>query len=369
MAEGKKTPAPKHGQEARKRTRQRGSQNQAPQSKPWTLKVLSGKTVWDWLQLLSALAIPVVLAGAGLYFEAQLDARQRQIEDQRAEAETELAEQRTQNEAMQAYLDQMSDLIIAHDLLRCDVKEDQCYEVRTLAEARTETVIQRLDSDLNQHLINFLWGADLLGVHDIGEDREASDAKLALLRNAPLSGVDLASSNLLDVNLSYSDLSGADLREASLYNATLDGASLINADLSNAYMVSASLGDADLSKADLSGADLRDAFVSSHLRGADLRDADLRGVDLSSSDLRDADLRGADLRDTKMMDAQTMAAGEEDPRWPEEPWGGADLRDADLSGAYKATMDGSKQPITSADLEQQTKLLEGATMPNGSKHP
>jgi hypothetical protein len=34
------------------------------------------KTFWDWLQLLSALAIPVVLAAAGLWFTAQQDQRQ-----------------------------------------------------------------------------------------------------------------------------------------------------------------------------------------------------------------------------------------------------------------------------------------------------
>ena len=30
--------------------------------KPWTLREFGGQTVWDWLHLLSALAIPVVLA-------------------------------------------------------------------------------------------------------------------------------------------------------------------------------------------------------------------------------------------------------------------------------------------------------------------
>src|SRR5215217_2402024 len=43
------------------------------------------KTLWDWLQLLSALAIPVVLAAAGLWFTAQQDARQQKLEDQRAQ--------------------------------------------------------------------------------------------------------------------------------------------------------------------------------------------------------------------------------------------------------------------------------------------
>src|SRR5215208_6121235 len=50
-----------------------------------------GKTAWDLLQLL---IVPLALAVIGLWFAAQQDARQTQIENQRAEAEQQLAEQR-----------------------------------------------------------------------------------------------------------------------------------------------------------------------------------------------------------------------------------------------------------------------------------
>ena len=53
-----------------------------------------GKTVWDLLQLL---IVPLALAVIGLWFAAQQDARQQQIETQRAEAERKLAAQRAQN--------------------------------------------------------------------------------------------------------------------------------------------------------------------------------------------------------------------------------------------------------------------------------
>jgi hypothetical protein len=87
------------------------------------------KTFWDWLQLLSALAIPVVLAAAGLWFTAQQDARQQKIEgrradqaqrieNQRAQSEQEIEEQRTQDAALQAYLDEMSSLVIGKNSLR-----------------------------------------------------------------------------------------------------------------------------------------------------------------------------------------------------------------------------------------------------------
>src|SRR5215203_3849812 len=89
-----------------------------------------GKTVWNWLEVL---IVPLVLVVIGFLFTMQQDARQQQIEDQRAqqaqklenqraEAERELAEQSAQDEALQAYLDQMSSLLLEKDLR--DSKKD-----------------------------------------------------------------------------------------------------------------------------------------------------------------------------------------------------------------------------------------------------
>jgi hypothetical protein len=100
-------------------------------SRSWT--GFKEKKLWDWLDLLSALAIPLVLAAAGFMFTTQQDARQQQIENQRAEAERELAVQRAQDEALQAYFDQMNTLLLERNLRESE--EDS--EVRTLARART----------------------------------------------------------------------------------------------------------------------------------------------------------------------------------------------------------------------------------------
>lgn len=108
-----------------------------------------GMTVRDWLQLL---VVPLALVIIGFLFTAQQDRRQQQIEtqraqqaqkieDKRAEAERELAVQSAQDEALQAYLDQMSTLLLEKDLRNSD--DDS--EVRTLARARTVTVLRRLD--------------------------------------------------------------------------------------------------------------------------------------------------------------------------------------------------------------------------------
>src|SRR5215204_5833137 len=74
------------------------------------------------------------------------------LENQRAEAERALAEQRAQDEALQAYLNQMSQLMLERKLLEAE----QGDPVYTLAQARTSTVILRLDAEHNASVIRFL---------------------------------------------------------------------------------------------------------------------------------------------------------------------------------------------------------------------
>ena len=121
--------------------RKKRSFKQEPASKdnPWWMRLwgwteFGKKSGWDWLQLL---IVPVALTVIGLWFAMRQDARQQRIEDQRANAERELAQQRAQDEALQAYLDQMGNLLLEKDLRASE--EDS--EVRTLSRARTLTVL------------------------------------------------------------------------------------------------------------------------------------------------------------------------------------------------------------------------------------
>jgi uncharacterized protein YjbI with pentapeptide repeats len=111
---------------------------------------------------------------------------------------------------------------------------------------------------------------------------------------------------------------------------------------------------------DLLGADLRTANLSrANLGGSDLRGADLSRANLGGADLRGADLRGANLREANL-------------HW-------ADLISANLSRAYVGRTDLSLADLRGADLRnvkeltvgqlEQAYTLEGATMPDGSKHP
>jgi uncharacterized protein YjbI with pentapeptide repeats len=280
----------------------------------------SGKKVWDWLALL---IVPFVLVGFGLWFTAQQDQRQQQIENQRAEAERELAEQRAQDEALQAYLDQMSQLILERKLLEVeqgDPVHEQGDPVHTLAQARTSTAILRLDAEHNESVTHFLINSGLA---------VRSKASARLLRGS---------------TLSHATLSGAHLPNADLGDADLSGA-----DLSNALLVNSNLIVADLSGADLSNALLDNADLVAHLPNADLSGAKLIGADLSEANLSGADLSRAVLINANLSDAVLLNAD----------LSNAVLDNANLSGA---------EGITNEELEQQARSLEDATMPNGQKY-
>jgi hypothetical protein len=60
-------------------------------------------------------------------------------------------EQRAQDEALQSYLNQMSQLMLDRKLL----ETEQGDPVHTLAQARTSTVILRLDAEHNESVTRF----------------------------------------------------------------------------------------------------------------------------------------------------------------------------------------------------------------------
>jgi uncharacterized protein YjbI with pentapeptide repeats len=286
-----------------------------------------GMTVRNWLELL---IVPLVLVGIGLLFEMQqanrqqaMEEQQQALEERRAKAERELAEQRAQDEALQAYLDQMSQLILDRKLLEVEQGvpvHEPGDPVHTLAQARTSTAILGSDSEHNESVTHFLINSGL---------SVRTKDSVRLLRGSTLSHATLSGAHLPNADLGDADLIGADLSNALLLNANLIGADLSGADLSNALLDNADLvahlPHADLSGADLIGADLSEA----NLFSADLSDANLIGADLSRSVLDNANLSNAVLDNANL--------------------GGAD-------------------GITNEELEQQAVSLEGADMPNGQKY-
>jgi uncharacterized protein YjbI with pentapeptide repeats len=249
-----------------------------------------GMTVRDWLPIVGALLIPVVIA-AGTW---GITWQQAKIEDRRAQAERELAEQRAQDEALQAYFDQMSSLLLEKDLRNSEEGD----EVRTLAKARTVTILRRLDSSRNSDVLQFLREARL-----VPTNRYDFPEHIIALNASNLSHADLAGVNLDSFDLQGTDLSGADLTDAYLAwsflrNARLKGANMQGADLH---------GDTNLSQADLRNADLSGAI----LRGATLTNADLRGANLTNAE----GLSEEQLAEVKSLEGATMPNGQKYEDW------------------------------------------------------
>jgi uncharacterized protein YjbI with pentapeptide repeats len=286
--------------------------------KPENREVRPEKTVWDWMQLL---IVPVVLAIVTIVFTLYQEGRLSRIEQQRAQAALQVAEERARAAELQDYLDQMGSLLLNKDRpLRQSKKGD---EVRSIARARTLTILERMNPSRKRQVIQFLYEADLIrGV-------EGSQPIMSLRE------VNLRRASLWGANLSEADLSGAHLEKADLTRAHLSGANLSDADLGSADLLKTDLRGANLSGAFLWRTSLIETYLSrADLSGAGLWEADLNGAHLSSANLTNADLSGAYL-------------------------GGAGLSDANLTDAQGAT---GKQL-------KQAKTLEGATMPDGSKHP
>jgi len=92
----------------------------------WKWTGLPKRTLWDWLQLL---IIPAVLAG-GLWFNQQ----------QRTQ-ELQTADKRVQDDALQAYLDHMSDMLTPKKVQPSLADERPPKSLRSVARARTITVL------------------------------------------------------------------------------------------------------------------------------------------------------------------------------------------------------------------------------------
>jgi hypothetical protein len=195
-----------------------------------------GITLWDWIKVL---AVPITVGGAVPLLNKLQKDRELDIENQRKGREQAIQEQYTQDTALQAYLDQMSQLMLLDEAdeakpkpLRKSVRND---EVLILARARTLTALRRLGSGHKRSVLDFLYEAELinaaapiiwLGSPDLqysAADLSGADLRGAFLRGAFLGGI------ITGANLSEADLHGADLSNANLSNATLRYADLSGA--------------------------------------------------------------------------------------------------------------------------------------------
>ena len=200
-------------------------------------------TFWH---VVGAVVIPVsgglLIAWVGSLFNRNQREREEAVENKQA-----------QDSALQAYLDQMSDLLVNQHLRSLPPGSD----IHRLAEARTSEVLLGLDGDRKRRPLKLVYG---LGLIKKGAQTGETDGTLLDLQNLSLDHADLT-----ELTLRKASLRSADLRGADLQGADLSGSDLSYADLRGANLTNADLSYADLSEANLLPYDEEDpATLSLH---------------------------------------------------------------------------------------------------------
>jgi uncharacterized protein YjbI with pentapeptide repeats len=242
----------------KKTTEKLAGENGKIQKTSFTEEIHSGKTLWDVVQLLSSLAVPFLL----LYLGNQIQKKDKDI------AATNIRE-----EALQKFLDRVSDLLTTNRVQNGDTISEL---TKDLLQTRTLTLLRSLGEDGQRKgsVIQFLVELDLISELEPTLELSNVDLTYADLRDTNLTRTKLNKCNLSNANLSNSDLSNACLDNANLSYANLAEAILTSTDLNQAKFQNANLANADLSGANLSGADLSGANLS----GADFNGACVEGV-------------------------------------------------------------------------------------------
>ena len=260
-------------------------------------------SVFDIVTSDYAVVVGAVLALVGVLITQMVNtfnAREAQKHQQKLE------DQRAQDDALQKYLDQVSDSETYKNLRTA---KEEGYK-RAVMLAKMKTLLLALDGGRKSILLLFLNEAKLVKK---SQYLRSSDKKGGW--NYPileLEGIDFSGAKLdHSIEVDFADLSGANLSNTDLSGATLGGVNLRDADLSGSNLSKAKLltanqtkllrtegGEAEpdypervgpideLLKMDLSRA---------NLRGADLTEADLTGADLTEAVLTGANLSGANL--------------------------------------------------------------------------
>jgi uncharacterized protein YjbI with pentapeptide repeats len=286
------------------------------------------KTLWDWLQLLGVLAIPVVVGLGTIWFTEQRSNTEQIADEIRAENERYIALDNQRESALQDYINHMSELLLQEDLRNAPADN----VIRKIARVRTLTVLRNLDPARKASVLVLLKEAGLINKEDNG---------IVSLEGADLSWANLGIANLGDT-LAKEGLSWSWMRVHG-YQTDLKKTKLKRVNFRNAVLYGASLNEADLSEAYLSGAILRKADLTE----ANLREARLRHTNMKEANLTNADLSQAYLYAAKLNNAN--------------------LSGANIDKAYLkyANLEGSN--LTSEQLAT-TSSLEGAILPDGSKH-
>jgi len=264
----------------------------------------SGKQFWDYLDLL---IVPAALALGVYWLNRRQTERDQQAEDAQQERALAVESQRAQDEALQAYFDQMARLLIEYPL-REAIPGDNLSSV---ARAWTLTVLTRLGSDgvRKRSVVQFLYEAKL-----ITKDHRAIDLREAFLNFANLNGAKLAGVNLHGVSLTKAMMNGAELGQADLSDTMMFGADMLlaklhGADMRRAVLMSANTDSIPLPRASVAGGG-GPSFDSPGPKNANLELADLSEVDLTGAYVSEEQLFSAES-----LEGATMPNGQKFEDW------------------------------------------------------
>jgi uncharacterized protein YjbI with pentapeptide repeats len=240
----------------------------------WQWTGFAGKTLWDVLQLLAILAIPVVVAVASIWFNGQQNQTSLQVSDRQHQTDLQIAQNQQQQASLNSYLEDIKDLLLNRGLFTSKPNN----EVRIVARVETLSVLRQLDGLRKGVVIQFLsesglitgngkdviidlYGADLSNTF-LNESNAHNVIYVLELHGAQLIGANLAGAVLVSSDLRKANLNGANLTKAVLYEADLSYTNLTYTTLIGAFLEQADLTGADLTDADLSGANLLNAKVT-----------------------------------------------------------------------------------------------------------
>ncbi len=245
----------------------------------WNWTGFGDKKLWDIIQILG---VPVALAIAGFWFQDFTKKQEVKLADSKTKQELQVADSKAKQETLIKYLDQMSDL-----LEKGLLKSKQDSPIFIIAQSKTVTALQSLDTERQRLLIQFFKSANL----------NTLDGGKGLLFKARMSEAKLQNIDFSGINLNEVDLSGADLKGANLNGSKLKGANLTISNLSEA-----NLSKADLSKAELTGTILTEAF----LEEANLSKANISETFFSKANLRNVNFSNSIMKGTNFSDVEHL---------------------------------------------------------------
>ena len=211
----------------------------------------------------------------------------------RIRADRKAAEDRRQGDRRQAYIERMMELLSRDP---GGLRQSEPGDIiRSSARITTLSMLRTLDGKRKGLLLCFLhesWLIRAIRAQDeMGEE------------------TDIPTINLRTADLRDANLEGADLRDVILEGADLTGAILEKADLERAHLSEAILRGVNLKGAFLEQTKLKRAYLEdAHLECARLYGTSLKGADLTNAEMKNPDLSGANLTDAQVTDEQLARA-------------------------------------------------------------